>query len=134
MGRAYISTRFARVILTLLLLGSMSGFVLGQELHHPVTPIAHAPTIITARTAGSLGASNLITSHSIKNVTHPAPIAYNTTPRHSDQNEQSHHTPHRRKDGNSTSFTQVRFSPISPENHSQGDFGGGNGGGSSGGD
>lgn len=126
MGHATLSARSTRVILALLLLGSMSGFVLGQELHHPAMPIAHIPHVITAHAAGSLGTSSVLTAHSIKNVTNPAPVWHNPAPKDSDQAEHSHHT-HHHKGGNTISFTQYFIGPISPQHSDQGQsHGGGN--------
>lgn len=99
MVRAYVSARSARFILALILIGSMSGFVLGQALHHPVTPIVHAPSAIAARAAGSLGITSPIVSHSIKNVSHPAP-AVRSSNRHghdAQASDQPHHEHHRSK-------------------------------------
>ncbi|MGH2515032.1 MAG: hypothetical protein ACRDHP_05195, partial [Ktedonobacterales bacterium] len=63
MSRVYTNPQSARVALVLLMFGSISGFVLGQEAHHSDTPKAHIATVVTAHATGSLGAGNVAVSH-----------------------------------------------------------------------
>lgn len=57
MLRAYITAKSTKLIMAMLLFGSISGFVLGQELHHP--PAAtHRVAVTRASAASSLGSSS----------------------------------------------------------------------------
>lgn len=55
MLRASITARSAKLIMALLLFGSISGFVLGQELHHSTA--AHRIAVTTTSASSSLGSA-----------------------------------------------------------------------------
>ncbi|HLZ24767.1 MAG TPA: hypothetical protein VKQ30_21825 [Ktedonobacterales bacterium] len=70
---ASIGEKSTKVILALLLCGSVFGFVLGQELHHPYTPIAHHASFVTASAPGSLGIASTTAPHVTKIVSRTTP-------------------------------------------------------------
>jgi hypothetical protein len=90
MLRAYIAIKSARVILAFLLFGSISGFVLGQEMHHPST--GQAISVVKASASGSLGAS-IATSHTLTIVNHvqTAPTQHQHHNAHHDDQHDDHH-------------------------------------------
>ena len=86
MVRAYLSAKSARLIMAFLLFGSISGFILGQELHHP--PVAHQASLITASVSDSLSAATFAAPQPVtrSSLTRVVPITMSPHQKH-----QKHH-------------------------------------------
>ena len=78
MFRAYLTINSAKLILAFLLLGSISGFVLGQQLHQPFSPARHGASVVQVSAIGSLGSSTA--SHKVTVALHAAPSGHTAHP------------------------------------------------------
>lgn len=128
MLRAYISAKSARVIVAFLLCGSISGFVLGQELHYPST--AHLPSVVTASAAGSLGAATSTTSRTVKivNNVRTVPVEHAAPPRSTPPTHpQQAHAQQKHHHGNEENITvsAIPAGQIQAQPHSSNGQGGG---------
>lgn len=133
MVRTYIGAHSAKIVLAFLLFGSISGFVLGQELHHPLVPTTHTTSLVRASAAGSLGTAHPTTPSVVKTVsqTHPS-ASHQSTPAHHARHKHHHGD---NEDAISVSMTSVGSVSVQQSQGGSGDGSGHNGGhSSSGGD